>query len=92
MLLAHTVSSLLREAAGGAVPHGALLLRPVQDRLHPPLEAGEERADPLRAVHDLQPEEGSEGGTHKPSEKRLCQGPAAGAGQSGWQPPRWGVV
>ena len=82
VLPTHRVSSLHREVAGGAVPHGALLLRPVQDRLHPPLEAGEEWEDPLRAVHDLQPEEGSEGGAHEPSEKRLRQGPAAGAGQS----------
>ncbi|KFQ55180.1 Transcriptional repressor p66-beta, partial [Nestor notabilis] len=59
---------------------GALCVRPVPHRLHPALEAGEERKDPVRAVHDFQPEEGSEGRAHQPAEERLRESPAAGAG------------
>lgn len=54
----------------------------MQNWLHPALEAGEKRANPLRAVHDVQSEEGSEGGAHQQAEECLCEGSAAGAGLS----------
>ena len=74
-------TSARREELRVLPARGALRLRSVPHRLHPALEAGEEREDPLRAVHDVQPEEGAEGRAHQQAEERLRQSFAAGAGE-----------
>ena len=38
-------------------------------------------------MHDVQSEEGSEGGAHQQAEERIREGPAAGAGQHHWASP-----